>query len=168
MPRKSVSGDSGVLQSYATALSTVQNQFISHEFNLPLLNLPNKSPSQYIAVEIHKVEIFRTDALTHPIHWLFGSNSLTGVNSAAPAIPNASVDPRTIAAGTLGASESYSLFDFTDDTDRGLLYPNQKMYITASGLAQVPTAIVVKFWYKVVHVSQPSYLAMMNNYFLLG
>lgn len=159
---------SSVLQSYTVSHLNVTTKFKSTEFNLPLLNLPNRSPSDYLAIEIHKVEVFQADdAGTHHTYWALASNTLDGVATTTASAAATSVDPRTIVSGSIAKEEAYSLFDLTDDTNNGLLYPNQKLYITTSNYSGTGTT-VVKFWYKVVHVSQSMYLAMMNNYFLLG
>lgn len=167
MPRKSATGTSnGVLQSFTVGITNVANQFSSREFTLPLLNLPNKSPTQYIAVEIHKVEVFKPKAESGNITWMLGSNNRnTNASNGPNDIISACTDPRTIVAGAI-ATEAYSLFDLTDDSDRGILYPNQKLYVTTTA-HNTTEQVIVKFWYKVVHVNATDYNSMMNNYFLL-
>jgi hypothetical protein len=166
MPRKSASGSDGVLQSFAVSIPNVANQFQSREFTLPLLNLPNKSPTQYLAIEVHKVEVFKPQPETHNIVWGLTSNNLNTASTASNAVNLMCIDPRTIVSGAI-AQEAYALFDLTDDSDRGILYPNQKLYITTTAHTNTDT-VIVRFWYKVVHVSQEAYLSMMNNYFLLA
>lgn len=168
MPRKSANGSQGVLQQFQVSHLNVANQWKATEFNLPLLNLPNKSTSEYLAIEIHKIEVFKPGtADTNRVIWALTSNNLNASTSTSTsAIGQIVIDPRTVASGAIG-SESYSLFDLTDDSDRGVLYPNQKLYISTTAHGNADT-VVVRFFYKVVHVSQATYLAMMNNYFLVA
>lgn len=168
MPRKSANGasDGGELQQFQVALTCVGNQWVSKEFSLPLLNLPNKSPNEFLAVEIHEVEVFRLDNTTHPAIWALTSNNLQGTTLANAPIATVAIDPRTVISGATGPDFHFT-FDLTDDRDRGKLYPNQKLYITMNAHANTPVW-AVRFWYKVVHVSKTTYLEMMNNYYLLA